>query len=125
MFQHPQESRLAPMRDKLLFIEALTASGDLTGRELRVAILLTMHYSTTHGCAKPSMVRIAAALGIDKGDTLQDDQQSRRQGVVLPPARQLRPGWQGPRQSVSAERRKGVIGDTVQRCRKGGADATL
>jgi hypothetical protein len=68
MFQHPQETKLAPMRDKLLFIEALTASGVLTGRELRVAILLTMRYSTTHGCAKPSMDYIAAALGLDKSN---------------------------------------------------------
>ena len=68
MFQHPQESKLAPMRDKLVFIEALTASGDLTGRELRVAILLTCFYSTTHGCSKPSMDTIAVSLGINKAD---------------------------------------------------------
>jgi len=68
MFQHPQETELSPMRDKLLFIEALAASAELTGRELRVAILLTSFYSTTTGYAKPSMVRIAAALGIDKSD---------------------------------------------------------
>jgi hypothetical protein len=66
MFQYPQETELSPMRDKLLFIEALAASGELTGRELRVAILLTSFYSTTNGYAKPSMVRIATALGTDK-----------------------------------------------------------
>ena len=68
MFQYPQETVLAPMRDKLLFIEALAASDDLTGRELRVAILLTSFYSTSNGYAKPSMVRIAAALRLDKSN---------------------------------------------------------
>jgi hypothetical protein len=68
MFQHPQESQQAPMRDKLLFIEALTADRDLTRTELRVAILLATHYSTTNGCAKPSMDHIAAALGMDKSN---------------------------------------------------------
>jgi hypothetical protein len=68
MFQYPQESALSPMRDKLLFIEELTADRDLTRTELRIAILLTTHYSTTNGYAKPSMDRIAAALGIDKSN---------------------------------------------------------
>jgi Helix-turn-helix domain len=68
MFQYPQESTQAPMRDKLLFTEAMMASGELTGREQRVAFLLTSLWTHTHGCAYPAMQWIADALGLDKRD---------------------------------------------------------
>lgn len=62
----PQETSLAPMRDKLLFIEAMHASDELTGRELRAGTLLASCYSTTTGDAYPSLQFIADALGMDK-----------------------------------------------------------
>jgi DNA-binding MarR family transcriptional regulator len=68
MFQYPQESALAPKRDKLLFLEAMVASGELTGREYRVAFLITSLWSTTNGAAYPPMQWIADALGLDKRD---------------------------------------------------------
>jgi hypothetical protein len=68
MFQHPQETALAPMRDKLLFIEAIAADPDVCRRslDLRVGILLAGRYSPTTGDAHPSLQFIAEALGADK-----------------------------------------------------------
>ena len=66
MFQFPQDNSQAPKRDKLLFIEAMIASGELTYRELKVAVLLTMRYSTTEGAAYPPLQYISDALGIQK-----------------------------------------------------------
>jgi hypothetical protein len=63
-----QETSLAPLRDKLLFVEAMVASDELTGRELRLGILLTAHYSTDRGNASPSLDYISKALGTDKRD---------------------------------------------------------
>ena len=54
MFRYPQDTALAPMRDKLLFIEAIAADPDLTDRERRASILLTACYSTTYGVASPA-----------------------------------------------------------------------
>jgi hypothetical protein len=51
MFQSPQESIQAPMRDKLLFTEAMMTAGELSGREQRVAFLLTSLWTHTRGCA--------------------------------------------------------------------------
>ena len=65
MFQQG-ESKVAPKRDKLLFIEAMTASGELTLAELRVGIKLTTSYSPSRGFAYPSMQYIAHALSMDK-----------------------------------------------------------
>jgi hypothetical protein len=68
MFEHPQESPKYAMRDKLLFTQAMVASGELTGRELRVGFMLVNAWSTNHGSAYPSMQYIADALTIDKRD---------------------------------------------------------
>jgi hypothetical protein len=56
------------MRDKLLFTEAMVASGELTGRELRVGILLISLWSPNRGFAHPSIQFIADALNIDERD---------------------------------------------------------
>ena len=92
MFQYPQETELSPMRDKLLFIEALAASDDLTGRELRVAILLTSFYSTSNGYAKPIMVCIAAALRLDKSNVAKAIKKTRRPRLVHRRTRQFQIG---------------------------------
>ena len=65
MFQHPQESAQAPMRDKLLFIETLVADPHLTPRELRVGIALVCNYSTTTGDSCTALEYLAAA-GFDQ-----------------------------------------------------------
>jgi Helix-turn-helix domain len=54
------------MRDKLLFTEAMMASGELTGRELRVGFLLVSMWSSNRGFSYPSMQYIADALNLDK-----------------------------------------------------------
>jgi Helix-turn-helix domain len=66
MFQYPQESSQAPKRDKLLFTEAMMASGELTLTELRVGFLLASLWTHTHGYAHPPMQWIADALTLDK-----------------------------------------------------------
>ena len=70
MFQHPQESAQAPMRDKLLFIETLVADPHLTPRELKVGIALVCNYSTTTGDSCTALEYLAAALGMGKRHVL-------------------------------------------------------
>jgi hypothetical protein len=72
MFQHLPAGPRAPMRDKLLFTEAMMASDELTGRQLRIGYLLVSYYSAGNGDACPSMQFIADALGIDKRNVGKD-----------------------------------------------------